>query len=266
MDSRGICSLIFIIVTLFGFTFNNLFLLFIVFVMQPFYYSIFSKELSFFFYYFLSIIIWFSIIVFIVNLSTEKNTLSPNASFKEKLINFFIREDVKKVYLSLKDRKIKYSVLLSVMGGFIGIFSLGNLYNRLYKRFIVEFIIGLVITISVMISIYNYPLSSDIMDILYFIMQYPFSVIYPLYYVFIINDCYECALSIKNNSKLPSILKMDLLIYITLILLGFVLTKNIPSIMIFGHSIKTYGDFAFNICLLLCLFVAIESKLINEKK
>jgi hypothetical protein len=257
MDSHDICGIITICAVLVLLTANNLFSLFLEIIVQPFYHVIISKEISFFFYYFLSVTIWLSLLLFIMNLIGEKNTLSPNASFKEKLINFFIRENIKKVYFNLKDRKIRYSVLLSVMGGCIGIFSLGNLYNRLYKRFILQFILGLIITIPIMISIYNYPLTFDILDISYFIIDCPFAIIYNVYYILIINDCYECALSVKNNNELPSTTKRDLGIYAFGIYPSIIYAKNFPSIMINGQPIELYAGVLY---ILLFIFLLITKE------
>ena len=89
MNSSKLCELILDYSLIFGFTFNNLFLIFIQIVIDPIYYEIISKEVSFLFFSFLSIILWLLILSFIGNFRTEKELLKPNSSFKDKIINFF---------------------------------------------------------------------------------------------------------------------------------------------------------------------------------
>lgn len=224
------------------FTFNNLFVIFIQIIIRPLYCEVFSKELTFFFYSFLSILLWLLVLVFIGNLTTKKDTLNSDASFKDKLVNFFIRKNVKRVYLELKDRRILYSFLLSMFGGLIGLFSLGNLYNRLYKRFIVQFIVGLIIVTLNMIAIFNFPLTSDIVDIFFYCVKFPlFMGIQIIYYILTLNDTYECAISIKNCNMLPTISKKDILDILTIMdVLFLIMVNNMPFLWIFGEFTPMY--------------------------
>ncbi|MDO5826415.1 MAG: hypothetical protein Q4Q22_08535, partial [Methanosphaera sp.] len=78
------------------------------------------------------------IILYIINLRTPRNDSRADDYFKDKIVNFFIRKNIKNGYIALKDKTILYGVLLSVFGGFLGLFSLGNLYLKLYKRFMIQ--------------------------------------------------------------------------------------------------------------------------------
>ena len=224
------------------FTFNNLFVIFIQIIIKPLYCEVFSKELTFFFYSFLSILLWLIIIVFIGNLTSKKDTLNPDASFKDKLVNFFIRKNVKRTYLELKDRRILYSFLLSMFGGLIGLFSLGNLYNKLYKRFIVQFIVGLIIVTLNMIAIFNFPLTSDVVDIFFYSVKFPLFIgIQIIYYILTLNDTYECAISVKNGNILPTISRKDIIgILVLIVALFFAMIENMPFLWIFGEFTPMY--------------------------
>jgi hypothetical protein len=243
MNNDNLIELIVTYAFIFTLTINNLFIVFLQIVIEPVYYEIFTKEISFFFYSFLGILLWFLVLLSIGNLTTKKDTLDSGASLKDKLINFFIRKNIKQTYINLKDKKIEYSVLLSIIGGFIGIFSLGNLYNKLYKRFMIQFSIGLTILILTMIMIHNYPLTLDVIDIFFYLTKYPFfAVTYVLYYILTVNDTYECALSIKNNSELPSLSKKEVLYMVSIPSGMFLITmEHIPSLLIFGDLTMSYG-------------------------
>lgn len=226
MNSSKLCELILDYSLIFGFTFNNLFLIFIQIVIDPIYYEIISKEVSFLFFSFLSIILWLLILSFIGNFRTEKELLKHNSSFKDKIINFFVRKNIKSLIITLKDNNVKYALLLSILGGFIGMFSLGNLYNKLYKRFLVQFGSGIIIMLLSLIMVYNYPLTSNLAEnIFYHIVYFPsFIVLHVIYYIITVNDTYECALSIKKNVSLPPLLDKDIL-YILIMPCGiFLLT------------------------------------------
>lgn len=149
---------------------------------------------------------------------------------------------MKKVYAELKDQRVLCSFLLSMFGGLIGLFSLGNLYNGLYKRFIVQFIVGLIIIISNMIAIFNFPLTSDITDIFFYCVKYPFFIgIQGIYYILTLNDTYECVISIKNGNMLPIISKKDIItILILIVTLFWAMIINMPFLWIFGEFTPMY--------------------------
>ena len=226
MNSSKLCDLILEYSLIFAFTFNNLFLIFIQIVIDPIYYEIISKEVSFLFFSFLSIILWLLILLFIGNFRTEKEILNSNPSFQDKIINFFVRKNIKSLIITLKDNNVKYALLLSILGGFIGMFSLGNLYNKLYKRFLVQFGSGIIIMLLSLIMVYNYPLTSNLAEnIFYHIVYFPsFIVLHVIYYIITVNDTYECALSIKKNVSLPPLLDKDILYILIMPCAIFLLT------------------------------------------
>ncbi|MBR3213593.1 MAG: hypothetical protein IKF79_03660 [Methanosphaera sp.] len=225
------------------YTLNNLFALFIQLLFGLYYTGGISEEITFFFYSFFSILLWIVIICYLINFRTPRDSSNPNKSFKDKFVNFFIRKNIKKLYFNLNDKLVFYGVLLSVLGGFIGLFSLGNLYYKLYKRFIVQFIPGLIFTILNLITIYNFPLTLHISDITFYVLKNPFFALMPvIYYLITVNDTYECALSIKNNCEFPSLSKIDILLILYVVCALFLITiNNIPSLWIFGEFTISYG-------------------------
>jgi hypothetical protein len=63
-----------------------------------------------------------------------------------------------------------------------------------------------------------------------------------LYYILTVNDTYECALSIKNNSELPSLSKKEVLYMVSIPSGMFLITmEHIPSLLIFGDLTMSYG-------------------------
>ena len=236
MDNSNLVDVIWKYFIFLFITFNNLFVIFIQIIIKPLYCDVLSKEFAFSFYSFLSILLWLLVLVFIGNLTTKKDALNSDASFNDKLVNFFIRKNVKRVYVELKDQRVVYSFLLSIIGGLIGLFSLGNLYNKLYARFIVQFIVGLIIITLNMITIFNFPLTSDISDIFFYCVKYPLFIgIQVVYYILTLNDTYECAISIKKSTDLPAISKEDIISILLLIggLFLFMIT-NMPSLWVLG--------------------------------
>jgi hypothetical protein len=91
--------------------------------------------------------------------------------------------------------------------------------------------------------IHNYPLTLDVIDIFFYLTKYPFfAVTYVLYYILTVNDTYECALSIKNNSELPSLSKKEVLYMVSIPSGMFLITmEHIPSLLIFGDLTMSYG-------------------------
>jgi len=116
--------------------------------------------------------------------------------FKDGLVDSTFKESLSNIVHITANKKVRISLLLSVIGGLFGLFSLGNLYNRVYKRFIIEFVIGLIITSAKIITCHNFIIGSGF-DSIYYYNHYWFiiSCIFIVYYLFTINDTYECCLS-----------------------------------------------------------------------
>ena len=240
---------------IFFLTHNNLFALFI----QLFFgltYSGICKEITFYFYFFLSSLFW---MLLIKSFFSPKYYFNSGNFFKDKIINLFIRKDLKKMYFYLKDKSVFYGVFLSIVGGLIGLFSLGNLYNKLYKRFIIQFIVGIIITGVNLILIYNFPLTLNISDICFYFIKYPFiSMPLIIYYILTINDTYECAVTLKNNKKLHSFTNKDKhhsFMLIIFIICGSFLVTNIQPL----SNLKTFLSGLFYLSILV-LVILINTK------
>ena len=251
-------SIVYVIIL--GYTSYNLFGLFIQLIFGLSYNVLISKEITFYYYSFFGILLWMVITLYIINLRTPRNDSRAGDYFKYKIVNFFIRKNIKNVYIALKDKKILYGVLLSVFGGFLGLFSLGNLYLKLYKRFMIQVILGLLLTILNLITISAYPLTLNISDIVFYFWNYPFFAITPvIYYVFTVNDTYECALSLKNNDKLPLLSKIDVLfVFICLFMLLLITLDNLHlSVM---TDLVFYGKILWYFLVISILFYILISK------